>query len=345
MSDKHYFMVRAMKSEDTDFDILFGENVIAVGWSDVNFTNYENSETLREAVRLKCYASSKNPQSIITKKLNEVVRFKNIREGDYIIVPNHSNVVLAIAESEEIYSPDAFDRDLSNQRKVTYRYSGSEILRIPRSELSEGLQRRLRVRGTTVSDLFEFRDEIEHLFDRRSYSYSQEMQDREQEEREMLKKGILFNIQKGKTNLKTGGIGLEDLVCELMKCEGYDARVLAKTKFSGKADADILAMKDDAFMSKKIFVQVKHHSGVSGKEGIQQVIDVLRQEEYLEYEGYFVTSAAVDEDTRKFGIDNGIEVMDGEALVDLIINNLNKLSPTTIRLLGISPYPNILTVI
>ena len=103
MSDKHYFMVRAMKSEDTDFDILFGENVIAVGWSDVNFTNYENSETLREAVRLKCYASSKNPQSIITKKLNEVVRFKNIREGDYIIVPNHSNVVLAIAESEEIY--------------------------------------------------------------------------------------------------------------------------------------------------------------------------------------------------------------------------------------------------
>ena len=71
----------------------------------------------------------------------------------------------------------------------------------------------------------------------------------------------LENLQKGKSNLQTGGIGLENLVCEIMQCEGYESKILAKNKFQGKADADILAIKEDSFMSKKIFVQVKHHNG------------------------------------------------------------------------------------
>lgn len=342
MSERHYFMVRAMLSEEKDFDVFFKNNVVAVGWSDVNFKEFSDRESLREAVRKQYYDSNQTAPQTVSKNLNEVVRFKGIQRGDYIIVPFYSSIALAVAETGEVYSQADFDRDLSNQRKVTYRYSGSDVLRIPRNELSEGLQRRLRVRGTTVANLFEFGEEIETIFTRRSYSYSQEMQVREHEERESLKEGLLDHIRNGKTNLQTGGIGLENLVCELMRCEGYDAKVLAKSKFTGKSDADIQALKDDAFMSKKIFVQVKHHSGFSGKDGIQQVIDVLKQEEYLEYEGYFVTSANIDEQTRLFAADNDIEVMDGESLVELIIGNLDKLSETTLRLLGISPYPHIL---
>ncbi len=342
MSERHYYMVRAMLSEESDFAVFFTKNVVAVGWSDVNFSKFSDAEALRDAVRQQYYASSQKAAITVSKNLNEVVRFKDIQAGDYIIVPFHSSIALAVAEADELYSLDDFDRDLSNQRKVSYRYSGSDVLRIPRNELSEGLQRRLRVRGTTVANLFEFADEIETIFTRRSYSYSQEMRLHEQEERERLKAGLLDHIRGGKTNLQTGGIGLENLVCELMCCEGYDAKVLAKSKFTGKADADIQALKDDAFMSKKIFVQVKHHSGFSGKAGIQQVIDVLKQEEYQEYEGYFVTSADVDEKTRLFAADNDIEVMDGDDLAELIINNIGKLSETTLRLLGISPYPHIL---
>lgn len=342
MSERHYFMVRAMRSEESDFAVFFKRNVVAVGWSNIDFSKFSKGEALREAVRQQYYASSQEAAITISKKLNEVVRFKDIQAGDYIIVPFHSSIALAVAETDELYSLYDLDRDLSNQRKVSYRYSDSDVLRIPRNELSEGLQRRLRVRGTAVANLFEFADEIETIFASRSYSFSQEMQLREQEERERLKMGLLDHIRSGKTNLQTGGIGLENLVCELMRCEGYDAKVLAKSKFTGKADADIQALKEDAFMSKKIFVQVKHHSGLSGKEGIQQVIDVLKQDEYKEYEGYFVTSADIDEQTTIFAADNDIEVMDGNALAELIINNIGNLSETTIRLLGISPYPHIL---
>lgn len=130
-----------------------------------------------------------------------------------------------------------------------------------------------------------------------------------------------------------------------MKCEGYEAEVLAKNKFTGKADADIRAIKEDSFMSKKIFVQVKHHSGYSGRQGIQQVIDVLAQKEYEGYEGYFITSAMVADDVRAFAEENDIEVMDGNALVELIVNNLDKLSETTKRLLGICIVPRMLSTV
>ena len=342
MAERNYYMVRAMLSADQDFRIFFDNNVVAVGWSDVDFVAYPNSEDLREAVRLKYYDSSNKAQQQISRKLNEVERFKGIEKGDYIIIPYRSSIALAVADGKELYSKSVYEQDLANQHLVTYRYFDSALLQIPRNELSEGMQRRLRVRGTTVANLFEFRDEIETIFERRSYSYSQEMQLLEQVERNSLKEGLLDNIQHGKTNLQTGGIGLETLVCELMRCEGYDAKVLAKSKFTGKADADIQAMKEDAFMSKKIFVQVKHHSGYSGKQGVQQVIDVLKDDDYDEYEGYFITSAGIDDETRAFASDNGIEVMDGEALVELIIVNLDRLSDTTKRLLGISPFPHIL---
>ena len=79
------------------------------------------------------------------------------------------------------------DIDLANQRAVTYRYKDNEPLIIPRNDLSEGLQRRLRVRGNTVSNLYEFKDEIEEIFNRPSYSYSKKIQEIEQIELEKLK--------------------------------------------------------------------------------------------------------------------------------------------------------------
>lgn len=125
---------------------------------------------------------------------------------------------MAEAREKENYSDSAYDQDLANQRRVTYRYDNGKLLLIPRSDLSEGLQRRLRVRGNVVANLFEFKEEINRIFGRQSYSYSQEMQIADQQEMARLKRRLLANIQGGKTNLQTGGIGLENLVCELMRC-------------------------------------------------------------------------------------------------------------------------------
>lgn len=340
--ERNYYMVRAMASEDEDFKVFLDNSVVAVGWSNVDFTKCSDSEVVREEVNKSYYNDGKKSPIKVAQNLNEVARFKNIQSGDYIIIPYKSDIIIAVAETDEVYSEVDSKRDLANQRKVAYRYYNNELLKIPRDELSEGLQRRLRVRGMSVNTLFEFKDEIETVFSRQSYSYTNEMRLKEEKELNEFKAGLLKNIQSGKTNLKTGGIGLEELVCELMNCEGYNAKILAKSTFNGKADADIQAIKEDTFMSKKIFVQVKHHTGFSGKEGIKQVIDVLQQEQYADYDGYFVTSASIDDETRKYAQDNNIEVMDGHALIDLIMANINKLQTTTLRCLGISMLPHLI---
>lgn len=38
MSERHYYMVRAMLSGESDFNVFFKNNVVAVGWSDINIS-------------------------------------------------------------------------------------------------------------------------------------------------------------------------------------------------------------------------------------------------------------------------------------------------------------------
>lgn len=341
MTEQNAFLIRAMYSREEDFKTFFENNVAAVGWSRVDFTAYSDSAALRLAVYDTYYRDCSSPTNVISRKLNEVERFQSIRPGDRIVIPFNSYIVLAEALEETLYDPENAC-DLSNQRRVRYRFADGKLLRIPRSELSDRLQKRLRVRGITIASLSDFREELDLLFRRDSYSYSQELQDLEQREFARLKTELLQNLQTGNTNLPSGGIGLERLVCDLMSCEGYHASILPKNHFSGYADADILAVKEDAFSSTKILVQVKHHRGNSGDWGVRQLIGALAHPAYSDCNGYFITSAAIPADVQKLAQEHGIEVMDGAALVDLILNDLNQLSETTRRQLGICRVPRLL---
>ena len=159
---KQYLMVRAMTSQENHFREFFDNSVVAVGWSSVNFTDYDTPEELREAVKESYYPNYIG--SNVTMKLNECMRFKRIEIGDLIIIPYYSGIALAVAEKEEQYSDNAVEIDLANQHKVSYLFKDKEVLSVPRNNLSEGLQRRLRVRGRAVSDLSEFFEEIDFLF-------------------------------------------------------------------------------------------------------------------------------------------------------------------------------------
>ena len=103
---RNYYMVRAMNSNQEDFDIFFKNNVVAVGWSRVNFSKEADSERLRQKVWEEYYKNAEKQQNTISRKLNEVERFKTIKKGDFIIVPYNSNIVIAEALDEEIYSEE-----------------------------------------------------------------------------------------------------------------------------------------------------------------------------------------------------------------------------------------------
>ncbi len=333
-------MIRAMGSTQNDFEVFFDNSVVAVGWSEINFSRFttKQSEGLVEAVKGHYYSSPDAFGPLVGKKLNEVRRFHNINVGDYIIIPFYSSIRLALAEDKVLYDDSAYDLDLANQRKESYVRFKNTYKTIPRDVLSEALQRRLRVRGSTVSDLYEFKDEIAKLFSRESYTWGSDFEEKENQLKVALKTNLISKIKDGKTNLKTGGIGLEHLVQELFECEGYKAEVLAKTTFQF-GDADVYAVKSDKFQETKILIQVKHHSGNTGDWGFAQLNDIKKSDEYKDHKFALVTSANISDEIRKLADDSDIVAMDGNELAEWIIENLTKLSTETKIKLGLSSIP------
>lgn len=343
MSERNYYMVRAQRSTEEDFSVFFKNSVIAVGWSRVNFSKYEDDDLLEKAVRESYYQEKYS--SSISKKLNEVKRFKLIKDGDYILVPYYNYVVIAEATSEEKYSDDDMSQDLSNQKIVRYRFVDNERLLIPRNELSEGLQRRIRVRGSTVSNLCEFSEEIEELFKHKEgINYSNKMIELENAQTEQFKKDLLIRIQNGNTYLQTGGYGFEELIRELMICEGYEARISPRNSGLKNWDVDIIA-EINHFIPQKLLIQVKHHCGVTNECGIQQIIGALKEDKYEEFQGVVITSGnTYTEEAKRIAEENDIKLIDGKEVVDLIFDNLSSLKWDTKKKLGISAVPQFLHI-
>jgi len=337
-----YYLVRAQTQSPEDFDIFLKNDVVAVGWSEVDFTKYVIDDLVKEVE--KTYYSNKNsiPQ-VVGKKKNEVRRFKGIKRGDCIIVPYPGAICLAKAEEQELYSSKHCDNDLANQRKVIYeRDNENKILFIPRDKLKEGLQTRLRVRGTTISDLWEFSDEIERLF--KGEDYDSNFNQKQTEAIEKFKKELRNNIQSGKTNLESGGRGLEKLIKELLELEGYNADILSKQFFPGLSDADIKATKEDLLSTNKLLIQVKHHSGMTGTWGAKQLTMILdsRKDLFAEYRLVLITSATPEKELIEMCVNNDIKLISGDDLVEWIYKSLPKMCSETKKCLSVSDIPTIL---
>ena len=337
---RRYYLVRAMSQSEKDFLVFFGKEVVAVGWSDVRFCNFHSAEDIINEVRENNdEAYSQAAPQYVSKKMNEIRRFKGMRTGDRIVVPYWGSIRLAtVADDELLYDKEEYDTDLANQRRVKYVLADDGFLTLPRNQLSEGLSRRLRVRGTGVGDLSEFGEEIERLF-RGESGWSSQLQIKIDKLSADFKRQLLDNIRNGKTNLEAGGDGLEKLICELLEIEGYDARILPKTTFQGIADADIDASKADKITEVKLLVQVKHHSGVSDLWGTIQLLKARQQREYADHRLVFVTTADASRDLDEKCEEQHIVLIDGKELADWIYELVGQIRADTRKKLGISNVP------
>lgn len=338
------YMVRAMSQSDAEYAIFFEQNVIAVGWSEVNFSSYTDIEKLIAAVDTKYYSDRKTAPQVVGKKLNEVRRFKEMRSGDYIVIPYRGAIRLARLGEGEKYDQSTLGLDLCNQRFADYLKVDQDYLSVPRSSLSEGLQRRLRVRGTTIADLSEFGMEIEQLFQDPNASWLSHFTKVESERMVAWQDHLLKNIRNGKTNLKAGGRGLEELIKCLLDLEGYKAQILSKRRFRDLGDADIEANRSDRFEDRKLLVQVKHHSGQSDAWGAQQLTAILETEKET-FAGHIlvlVTTADASQELVEFCEQQDIRLINGVELVRWIYEHIDRMPLEWRASLGISRTGEIL---
>ena len=272
--------------------------------------------------------------------MNQIRRFMSFQAGDRIVVPYYDGVCLATIVGERRYSKDAKRNDLSNQISVDYEIDPAtgQPRVIPRDALSEALQRRLRVRGSTLSDLWEFKEEVDRMFNEIDYSWTGTQAKEEERVKEQFRLALLNRIQDGATNLKTGGIGLERLVKELFEHEGYEAKVLDKRHFRN-GDADVEAVRSDIFGRTKILAQIKHHSGVTNDWGLEQLLEIKRTETEDNVILVLMTTAVIPDAVKVRADDNDVQVMDGKALSEWVMGHLHNLQPDTRARLGISKVP------
>ena len=114
----------------------------------------------------------------------------------------------------------------------------------------------------------------------------------------------------------------EHFVAHLLECMGYHARVTEK---SGDGGVDIIAHRDElGFEPPIIKVQCKQITGTSGEPDVNQLVGTIGDGEYALFVnlGSFSRPAKSTENNKA-----KLRLIDGEQLVELILENYSKLAP------------------
>lgn len=341
--DRDLYMVRAKDQTDDEFAYFFQNGVVAIGWSRVDVRSLDSKKEVDDVLSDHYDFWSDAYPSVRGRRENEILRFNGIEEGDRVLIPYRSSVALATVDGEHRYVPDT-GVDLSNQIVVTYeRDDEGDLLTVSRSDLTGALQSRLRVPGSTVTDLNEFVDEIERLFDREEqFTWKARHRKQEEDRRQEFRKEMLTRLQQREGHLPAGGLGLEDLVAELLRMDKFDeVNRLAKSNFEGEGDADVEATRADRFGERKVLVQVKHHQGESSGHGIQQLRSIQENEPetWGDHELVLVSTGSVPPDIKSDAEQTGIVVFDKTDFIDWLLDHVDGLNPETRRKLGLSEVP------
>lgn len=319
---------------------LVEKSIVGVGWSDHDFSSHPDAESAINAI---------DADYGIGRWGNQIRRFFAIADGDIIVAPLPYSIAVGRAIGPIFSDSDYYKHDRLNQRRVEFpKTKDGQLITCPRTHFSEAFQRRIRVRGITVNDLSEFSTEIVRALQSAEKggdsSWSHQISEEVTRRQETFQAELLQNIQAGRTNIQTGGIGLENLVKELLTVDGYQAEIMSKRALGGFADADVRASRVDRCATVELLVQVKHHQGYSGDYGIQQLLEIRKQADsvYSTHQLVFLTSASVAPDLLEKAAQEDITVIDGEGLVSWIAEKIDQLSDQTKRILGICEVPSLL---
>lgn len=337
----HYYGVHHHKCPKPILDYLIEKSVVAIGWLDTDFSQM-TPDQVRDHIRERGHGG---------RRANWASHFRAIKKGDVIIVPAPYVIYIATAIGEATYSKTGQPEDLANHQRVEYLKENGQLKKIPRSSLSRELQTRLGPgsRGRTVFKLDDFKEEIKDLLE--GQDWDQKHADKSIKEEVKFKERLLDKIRgrEGGTGMKAGGIGLEHLVVELLKIEGYkNAKVMSK-RGQGPGDVDVEGTKEikDRFASedqRKVCVQVKHHHwGKTGTHGLHQLEEAkkgIEEKDNVLVKWVLLSTGTFDENVVKDADELDIQLIDGEKFIDWLYQHIHDLDSKTKAKLGILDVPS-----
>ncbi|MFK0574030.1 restriction endonuclease [Endozoicomonas sp.] len=331
----NYVLVRSPKE-------LIKNSEIGYGWRHVDFSKYTSfNELINDGFKKQGHDFG--------RKKNQIRRYFNLTKNDVVIIPTAGAIAIAKVEGTKSFNDNSGIRHSQNQVKVNFLKDDKGNSFIPRKILSTQFQSRLKIR-MAIADLNDFSEEIEkHVLSLNQgmiHTWKAEIEDIEERKEKEFKSELLSRLQNGeKIALSAGGYGLEKLVVEILKINNYEARIQAKNQSSGIDDIDIIAKKYNFLTgdSECLYIQVKHHTGTTSSKGLKQLTAYdTSNDDFTTYRKILISTAKFNEDLKNKAEAEGVVTIEGSDFVNLIYDNIDKLSQTTKESLGIIISPQLI---
>lgn len=291
------------------------KSAIAIGWHELgDLSAATNREQLLQMVKQASPADKPMQQAMAA---GQVYRFVNeMRPGDYVLTPIRATRTVLIGKVEGGYefNPNLFQREHPHVRKVSWLGEKSrDDFSVPARNTLGGLATIFRADAHVA--------EIEGLL---------------REEPSTPEAGLelqppFFDEVKAKADelirdlfAKLDGYEFQNLVAALLRAMGYVAKVGPRGKDAG---VDVIAHADPfGFSEPRIKVQVKHRAGQASRGELQALSGALHQGEY----GLFVSTGGFTKDAETWASQSGkpITLKDGEAFVEMLLENYERLDPS-----------------
>lgn len=312
---------------------LISEGYAGIGWGQFQLRNFTTADEL--------YEHLDSTQQSVGRSGNQLRRFIEVKQGDFIVVPAPARIYIGIATGEKRFCADKPWGE--NQIEVTFPCDAeNEPISIARTDLKQGLQSRLRIR-LTVADLDYFKDEIIERYNDIKNNVSSgalsKINEKAGEKLERFKAKLLDNLRNRNHYLEAGGQGLEHLVKELLEIEGYTAVIPSKQSHEVGVDVDIEAQSRNPFITQELMVQVKDHVGYTDKHAIEQIANAKKEDDCYRW---VVSLADFSKDAKDCAVKFNVKLMSGAEFVDWLAERWQDLSPTTQQKLGIASVPQLI---
>ncbi|MDP2948816.1 MAG: restriction endonuclease, partial [Chloroflexota bacterium] len=245
----------------------------------------------------------------------QVYRFvKEVQPGDYVLTPFRATrtVLIGKAEGEYEFNPSLFGPQHPNVRRVRWlkEKSRDDFSAAARNTLG-GLAAVFRADAHLA--------EIERLLKGEPPAGDAEVEpplldDVKAKADELIRDRLA----------KLSGHEFQDVVAAVLRAMGYVAKVGPRGKDAG---VDVIAHRDPfGFSEPRIKVQVKHRAGPATRPELQALSGALHQGEY----GLFVSTGGFTKDAETWADQSGkpITLKDGEAFVEMLLENYERLDPT-----------------
>ena len=322
--NKQAFIIRCAPGGISRVEELLTANQIVIGWSETRndlFNINLNWDEFKGIIRKAYHPHYEDNVYSLGQAAGYLWRFiREMQVGDYAVVPIPRAFYVAEIIEEVEFIEDKIEDDTAIRRKVKWLHNQEPV---SRNYCRAGLVSRLKYQGTCV-DATDLIDDLETAM---ANSVKGKLPNFKHQLNESLKTEVVNLL--GSKEAYLDDVKFEKLVSKLMIALGATtAEIPSKTRYPNSiADVDVLA--NFIHLGLQIYVQVKKHSHKSDKYAIEQIVEALKIDnpDYSKpIYGWAVTSGQFDEEAETLANKNGIRIINGDELAEMIVGvGLNQL--------------------